>query len=107
MLVTPHHINRGLQGGALFLLHQQRAVGAAEQSCRAGDHFKSISCRLFSCVVDGQHTDAMLVGKLFQPADNLVVAGVAICLAADLADFLHCVNDEEFGVGMFPDKVPR
>ena len=56
-------------------------------------------------MVDGQNADAMLVGKLLEPTDDLIIAGVAVCFAADLADFLHGVNDNEFGVGMFPHEV--
>ena len=47
----------------------------------------------------------MLVGKLLEPTDDLIIAGVAVCLAADLTDFLHGVNDNEPGVGVFPHEI--
>ena len=56
-------------------------------------------------MVDGQDADAMLVGKLLELADDLIITGVAVCLAADFPDFLHGVNDNESGVWMFPHEV--
>ena len=55
-------------------------------------------------MVDDQNTDAMLVGKLFEPADDFIIAGVAVCLTANLTDFLHGVYDDELGVGMLVYK---
>jgi len=56
-------------------------------------------------VVDGQNADAVLVGKLLEPTDDLIIAGVAVCFAADLTDFLHGVDDNEFGVGVLPHEI--
>ena len=56
-------------------------------------------------MVNSQNADAVLVGKLLEPTDDLIIAGVAVCLAADLPDFLHGVNDNEFGVGMLPHEI--
>jgi hypothetical protein len=47
-------------------LKQERAVGAAEQSCGAGDHLEFISGRLLPRVMDQQQTDVMLVRKLLE-----------------------------------------
>ena len=47
----------------------------------------------------------MIIGKLLEPADDLIIAGVAVRLAADIADFLHGVDDNEFGVGVFPHEI--
>ena len=55
-------------------------------------------------MVDGQNTDAMLVGELLQLADDFIIAGVTVSLAADLTDFLHGVYDDELGVGMLIHK---
>ena len=76
LLVASHHVDSCLQRRALFLLHKQRAVCAAEQSRCTGDHFEAVTGRLFAGVVDGQDADAMLVGKLLEFADDLIVAGV-------------------------------
>ena len=56
-------------------------------------------------MVDSQDTDTVLVGKLLEPTDDLIIAGVAVRLAADLSDFLHGVDDNEFGVWMLPHKI--
>ena len=56
-------------------------------------------------MVNSQNADAVLVGKLLEPTDDLIVACIAVCLAADLADFLHGVDDNEPGVGVFPHEV--
>ena len=105
LLVAPHDVDGCLQCRALFLLHEKRPVRAAEQPCRTGDHFEAVTGRLLAGVVNSQNADAVLVGKLLEPTDDLIIAGVAVRLAADLADFLHGVNDNEFGVGMFPHEV--
>ena len=105
LLVAPHDVDGCLQCRALFLLHEKRPVRTTEQSCCTGDHFEAVTGRLLAGVVDSQDTDAVLVGKLLEPTDDLIIAGVAVRLAADLADFLHGVNDNEFGVGMFPHEV--
>ena len=47
----------------------------------------------------------MPVCKTLEFADDLIVAGVAVCFAADLPDFLHGVDDNEFGVGVFPHEI--
>ena len=47
----------------------------------------------------------MSVRKTLELADNLIVAGVAVRLAADLAYFLHGVNDNESGIGMFSHEI--
>lgn len=54
-----------------------------------GDHFEAVTGRLLAGVVDGQDADAVLVGKLLELADDLIIAGVAVSLAADFPDFLH------------------
>ena len=105
LLVASYHIDGCFQRRALFLLHEKRPIRTTEQSCCTGDHFEAVTCRLLAGVVNSQNADAVLVGKLLEPTDDLIIAGVAVRLAADLADFLHGVNDNEFGVGMFPHDV--
>ena len=56
-------------------------------------------------MVDGQNADAVLVGKLLELADDLIVACVAVRLTADFPDFLHGVNDNESGIGMLPHEI--
>ncbi|CAN4037066.1 30S ribosomal protein S13, partial [Dysosmobacter welbionis] len=77
----------------------------AEQSRCTGDHFEAVTGRLLAGVVNSQNADAVLVGKLLEPTDDLIIAGVAVCFAADLADFLHGVDDNESGVGVFPHEI--
>ena len=105
LLVAPHHIDSCLQRRSLFLLHEKRPVRTAEQPCRTGDHFEAVTGRLLAGMVNSQNADAVLVGKLLEPTDDLIIAGVAVRLAADFPDFLHGVNDNEFGVGMFSHEV--
>ncbi len=105
LLVAPYRVDGCLQCRALFLLHEKRPVRAAEQSCCTGDHFEAVTGRLLAGVVDSQDTDAVLVGKLLEPTDDLIITGVAVCLAADFPDFLHGVNDNESGIWMFPHEV--
>lgn len=105
LLVAPHHVDSCLQRCALFLLHKQRTVRAAEQPCRTGDHFEAVTGRLLAGMVNSQNADAVLVGKLLEPTDDLIIAGVAVCFAADLPDLLHGVDDNEFGVGMLAHEI--
>ena len=55
--------------------------------------------------MNGQNTDPVLISKLLDSADDLIVAGIAVCFTANLTDLLHSVNDDEIGVGMFPHEV--
>ena len=48
--------------------------------------------------MDSQNTDTVLIGKLLDPADDLIVAGITVRLAAYLTDLLHGINDDEIGV---------
>ena len=98
LLVAAHHINGGFQRGPLFLLHQQRAIGAAQQARGAGDHLESVPGRLLPGMMNGQYADTMFVRKLLELADDFIVAGIAVCLASHLPDFLHGVNDDELGI---------
>ena len=77
LLVAPHHVDGCFQCRALFLLHEKRSVRAAEQPCRTGDHFEAVTGGLLAGVVDGQNADAVLVGKLLELADDLIITGVA------------------------------
>ena len=58
-------------------------------------------------MMNNQQAKALLVGKLLQSADKLVVIGVTVRLAAHLPDFLQCVNDDKAGVGMLPHKLVK
>ena len=51
-------------------------------------------------MMDDQNTDAMPVSKLFESADDFVIAGIAVRLTANLANFLHGIYDDEFAIGM-------
>ena len=44
-------------------------------------------------MMNGQHTNAMFVRKLFQLPDDFIVAGIAVCLAACLTDAFAAVAD--------------
>lgn len=58
-----------------------------------------VRSRLFSGVVDCQDADPVLVGKLLEPADDLIVGGIAVSLTAHLPDFLKGIHDDELGSG--------
>lgn len=55
-------------------------------------------------MVDDENTDAMPVCELLEPADDFIIAGVAVSLTTDFTDFLHGINYDELGIGMLPDK---
>ncbi len=80
-------------------------IRTAKQSCCAGDHFKFVSSLLL-CVCDApksRHT-TIFVSKLFHPAHDVIIVGIAVSIGADLADFLQGVDDNEPGIGMLPDE---
>ena len=56
-------------------------------------------------MVDGQHTNAVPVCELLEPADDFIITGIAVSLAARFTDFLHGVNDNELGIRMLPHEV--
>ena len=104
-LVSAYHFQRGLAICPLLLLHQERPICTAQQARGAGNHFKAISRRLLSGVVDNQDADAISVSKLLQLADHLIVAGVAITIAHCLPDFLQGIHDNQLGITVFPNKL--
>ena len=55
--------------------------------------------------MNGNDANAVSVRKTLELADDLIVAGVAVRLASGFSDFLHGVNDNEFGVGMLTHKI--
>ena len=56
-------------------------------------------------MMDGQNTDPVLISKLLDSADNLIVAGIAVRFAAYLTDLLHSVNDDEIGVRVLLHEI--
>ena len=55
-------------------------------------------------MVYDQQTDTMIITEFFQLCHNLIVAGIAVTLAAYLADFLQGVNDNQPDSGVSLDK---
>lgn len=54
-------------------------------------------------MVDNQDTNSMLVCKLFQFSNHLIIAGIAVIVAYHLPDFLQGIHDNQFGVTVLPD----
>ena len=104
-LITPHYLNSGIQSRAFFLLHQQQSIRTAQQPCSTGDRLDRIVCLLFSGMVNSQHTNTMLIGKLLDSANDFIIAGVAVCLSANLSNLLHGIDDNEIGVRVLPHEV--
>ena len=104
-LVSAYHFQGGPAIRPLFLLHQERTIRTAQQARGAGNHFKAISRRLLSGVVDNQDANAISVSKLLQLADYLIVAGVAVTIAHCLPDFLQSIHDNQLGFTVFPNKL--
>lgn len=104
-LIPPHHLDGSVQLRAFFLLHQQRTICTAQQPGGAGNRPKGIVCLLLPGVMDGQNTDPVLISKLLDSADNLIVAGIAVRFAAYLTDLLHSVNDDEIGVRVLLHEI--
>ena len=55
--------------------------------------------------MNDQDADAMSVSKLFQLADHLIVAGIAVTIAHCLPDFLQGIHDNQLGITVFPNKL--
>ena len=104
-LVSAYHFQSGLAICPFLLLHQERPIRTAQQAGCTGNHLKAIPCRLFPGVVDDQDADAILVSKLFQLADYLIVAGIAVTVAYRFPDFLQGIHDNQLGITVFPDKL--
>ena len=92
-------------GEPIHSRHSEETIRTAQQSCSSGDRLEGIVCLLLSSVVDGQHTDTMLICELLDPADDLIVAYVAVCLIANLSNLLHGVNDDELGIRVLPHEI--
>ena len=87
-LIPSDHIQCTVHSGSPLLLKKKCSVCAAQQTCGAGDHFKFIGGRLFAGVMHQQQTDIMLVSKGFQFANDFIITGIAVSLAAQLSDLL-------------------
>ena len=72
-----------------LLLHQERTIRAAQQAGCTGNHLKTVSRRLLSGMMDDQDADAISVSKLFQLADHLIVAGIAVAVAHRFPNLLQ------------------
>ena len=55
--------------------------------------------------MNGQNTDTVLISKLLDSADDLIVAGITVRFAAYITDFLHSINDDEIGVRVLLHEV--
>ena len=55
--------------------------------------------------MNGQNTDTVLISKLLDSADDLIVAGITVRFAAYLTDLLHSVNDDEISVRVLLHEV--
>ena len=104
MLVTPGHVQNGAAVRPFLLLKKKGPVRRTQQAVGAGNHIKLVVCLLLSGVVYQQETDTAIIGKAFQCAHHLVVVGIAVLVSASLPDFLEGVNDNQLGIGVFPDK---
>ena len=56
-------------------------------------------------MVDDEQTDTVLVCELFELTNDRIIAGIAVCFAAKLPDFLHRVDDNELRIGVFLDEI--
>lgn len=104
-LIPPHNFDGSVQLCAFFLLHQQRTIRTAQQSCGAGNRLKGIVCLLLSGAMFGQNTDTVLISKPLDPADDLIITGITVHFTAYLTDFLHSVNDDGIGVRVLLHKI--
>ena len=104
-LISADNCKGSTQISALLLLQKKRSVCAAEQSRCAGDHFKLIPGLLLACVMHHEQAHTVFVGKLFHPAYDVVIVGVAVSVGADLSDLLQGINDNQPCVGMVTDKL--
>ena len=71
----------------------------------AGNLLKGIVCLLLSGAMDGQNTDAVLVGKLLELTYDFIITGITVHFTAYLTDFLHSVNDDGIGVRVLLYKI--
>ena len=56
-------------------------------------------------MVDGQHTDTVLIGKLLNLANDFIITGVAVRLSTNFPNLLHGINNNEIGVRVFSYEV--
>ena len=104
LLIASGYVQRCRIAGALFLLEHERTVRCAEQTVGAGDHVELIVSLLFAGMMHQQQTDAALIGEGFQLANDIVVVGVAVAVAAVLSYLLQRINDDQFCIRMIPHK---
>ncbi len=97
-LISAGHLQHGGISGTLFFFQDKRTVGSAKQTIGPRNAVKLIICLLFSRVMHQQESDASLIGKVFQLANDFLITGIAVLITAGFSDFLQSVNDNQPGI---------
>ena len=103
-LITPHNVQQGGVVRAPLLLHDERAIRCTQQTVGARDHIKAVLGFHLPGVMNHQQADAVPVAESFQFGHDLVVAGVAVSVTADLPHLLQGVDDDEPYIRVLPDE---
>ena len=75
-----------------------------QQTVGAGDHIKAVLGFHLPGVMNHQQADAVPVAESFQFGHDLVVAGIAVSVTADLPHLLQGVDDDEPYIRVLPDE---
>ena len=75
-----------------------------QQTVGAGDHIKAVLGFHLPGVMNHQQANAVPVAESFQFGHDLVVAGIAVSVTADLPHLLQGVDDDEPYIRVLPDE---
>ena len=104
-LVASHDVQQGGVVRAPLLLHDECSICCTQQAIGARDHIEAILGFHLPGVVNHQQADAILVTEGFQPGHDLVVAGIAVSIPADLPHLLQGIDDDEPYIRVLPDEA--
>ena len=104
-LVASNDVQQGGVVRAPLLLHDECSIRCTQQAIGARDHIEAILGFHLPGVVNHQQADAVPVAESFQFGHDLVVAGVAVSVTADLPHLLQGVDDDEPHIWMLPDEA--
>lgn len=104
-LITSYDVQQSGVVRAPLLLHDECSIRCTQQAVGAGDHIEAVLGFHLPGVMDHQQADAVPVTEGFQPGHDLVVAGVAVSIPADLPHLLQGFDDDEPYIRVLPDEA--
>ena len=89
----------------LYAQYKTAPTEEQREQARQEYHIKAVLGFHLPGVMNHQQADAIPVTEGFQPGHDLIVAGVAVSVTADLPHLLQGVDDDEPYIRVLPDEA--